>query len=216
MIKIDDVEVFGFRKAIQGVRNSFDSWDRSDSIDAGDAYIIGNEDMKLVTSLIKAGASHRKFTRMIHVQFNMIAPLFFYKQFDTYKIGTTANSTSTKHTLMKKHLSIDDFSIDSGCQSVDKAMKLIEDVIEAMNELIDRHHATSDEDERNAIERAEFQLLPESFNQLRTIDLNYETLLTIYFQRRYHKLSCWHEFCEWIESLPYMPEFIDACKKGLK
>lgn len=215
MIKIDDVEVFGFRKAIHGIRNSFDSWDKSDSRYKGDAYIIGKEDMKLATSLIKAGASHRKFTRMIHVQFDMLAPLFFWKQFDTYKIGTTANSTSTMHTLMKKHLTIDDFSVDAGCQSIEKAMKSIEAVIASMNELIDRHHATSDEDERDAIERAEFQLLPESFNQLRTIDLNYETLLTIYFQRRYHKLDCWQEFCEWIESLPYMSEFITAYKKGL-
>ena len=212
MIKIEDVEVMGMRKAIKGMRNAMNSWNKSDSYFllqrsqyAGckktEDYRIGEVDMDLAKRLIKAGSSDRKFMRMIHVQANVTAPLYWWKEYDTYKVGTVANSCSTMHTIHKRDLTLDDFSYEH----------LIPVALDCLNETIKTINTARQfvvemklkEDWWQMI-----QLLPSSFNQMRTIDLNYENLLSIYRQRKGHKLDEWREFCKWIETLPYMKEFL--------
>ena len=234
MIKIEDVEVMGMRKAIKGMRNAMNSWDKSDSKECGLRCItsdvsldditcnemcgghllrgytqIGKEDMKLCKRLIKAGSSDRKFMRMIHVQCDVIAPLYWWKEYDTYKVGTTANSCSTMHKIQDKEFTLDDFSHEHLFDTC-----LLESIINDLN--IYRYIFDNYEDMPNYNRRYTkkeiwwqmIQLLPSSFNQMRTIDLDYETLFSIYHQRKNHKLDEWHQFCEWILTLPYMREFI--------
>lgn len=238
MIKIEDVEVMGMRKAINGMRNAMNSWDKSDSeygclVDENDwvnkekcpvgyvtkckdctwceplcydnhdkrTFIIGEADMKLCKNLIKAGSPDRKFLRMIHVQANVTAPLYWWKEYDTYKVGTVANSCSTMHTIHKRDLTLDDFSYE---HLIPVALDCLNETIKTINTarqfVVDMKLK---EDWWQMI-----QLLPSSFNQMRTIDLNYETLLSIYRQRKGHKLDEWREFCKWIETLSYMKEFL--------
>ena len=212
MIKIEDVEVMGIRKAIKGMRNPLNSWDKSDSYFllqcsqyAGckktEDYRIGEVDMKLCKNLIKAGSPDRKFLRMIHVQADVTAPLYWWKEYDTYKVGTVANSCSTMHTIHKRDLTLDDFSYE---HLIPVALDCLNETIKTINTarqfVVDMKLK---EDWWQMI-----QLLPSSFNQMRTIDLNYENLLSIYRQRKSHKLDEWREFCKWIETLPYMKEFL--------
>ena len=212
MIKIEDVEVMGMRKAIKGMRNPLNSWDKSDSYFllqcsqyAGckktEDYRIGEVDMKLCKNLIKAGSPDRKFMRMIHVQADVTAPLYWWKEYDTYKVGTVANSCSTMHTIHKRDLTLDDFSYE---HLIPVALDCLNETIKTINTarqfVVDMKLK---EDWWQMI-----QLLPSSFNQMRTIDLNYENLLSIYRQRKGHKLDEWREFCKWIETLPYMKEFL--------
>lgn len=220
MIKIEDVEVMGIRKAIKGMRNAMNSWDKSDSyIDEPEAdmfencancrcgidpptFIIGEKDMELAKSLIKSSSSDRKFMRMIHVQADVTAPLYWWKEYDTYKVGTTANSCSTMHTIHKRDLTIDDFSHE---HLLPVALDSLNDTIKTIN--TSRQYFIDmklKEDWWQII-----QLLPSSYNQMRTIDLDYETLFSIYHQRKNHKLDEWKEFCKWIETLPYMKEFLN-------
>lgn len=226
MIKIEDTEVMGMRKAIKGMRNAMNSWDKSDSKECGLSCItsdvsldditcnemcgghllrgytqIGKEDMKLCKRLIKAGSPDRKFMRMIHVQADVTAPFYWWKEYDTYKVGTTANSCSTMHTIHKRDLTIDDFSHEHLIPvSLDCLNETIKTINTARQYFIDMKLK---EDWWQII-----QLLPSSFNQMRTIDLDYETLFSIYHQRKNHKLDEWHTFCNWILTLPYMREFI--------
>lgn len=233
MLEIQDYEVMGLRMAISGVRNAMNSWDKSDSgygcaqYDCGyvvkcndcpihgcsnsiPTYIIGPSDMKLCKSLIKAGSSDRKFLRMIHVQVDVLAPLYWWKEADTYKVGTTMNSCSTMHKIHSKPITLDDFSIEDvvvedgpvGLKLEDCFINVVEDC-----EMLRKKYIKS-MDKRYW--KALIQLLPSSYNQLRTWDLDYETLISIYFQRRNHKLNEWVEFCKWIKTLPYMEEFINA------
>lgn len=223
MIKIEDVEVMGMRKAIKGMRNAMNSWDKSDSVfldsccfydnNSEEFYEfnrIGENDMKLAKSLIKAGSSDRKFMRMIHVQCDVIAPLYWWKEYDTYKVGTTANSCSTMHKIQDKEFTLDDFSHEHLFDTC-----LLEAIINDLN--IYRYIFDNYEDMPNYNRRYTkkeiwwqmIQLLPSSFNQMRTIDLDYETLFSIYYQRKNHKLDEWKEFCKWIISLPYMKEFLE-------
>lgn len=230
MIKIKDVEVIGMRKAIKGMRNAMNSWDKSDScIDScidpirhcegcpyefvgcneSDYFFIGKADMKLCKNLIKAGSPDRKFLRMIHVQADVTAPLYWWKEYDTYKVGTVANSCSTMHTIHKKEFTLDDFSkehigLTPNCEPM--FADALEYVIMALNEA--RHCYLDTKDKTFWWQM--IQLLPSSFNQMRTIDLDYETLYSIYHQRRNHKLDEWREFCKWIETLPYMKEFLES------
>ena len=212
MVKIEDVEVMGIRKAIKGMRNPLNSWDKSDSYFllqcsqyAGckktEDYRIGEVDMKLCKNLIKAGSPDRKFLRMIHVQADVTAPLYWWKEYDTYKVGTVANSCSTMHTIHKRDLTLDDFSYE---HLIPVALDCLNETIKTINTarqfVVDMKLK---EDWWQMI-----QLLPSSFNQMRTIDLNYENLLSIYRQRKGHKLDEWREFCKWIETLPYMKEFL--------
>ena len=226
MIKIEDVEVMGMRKAIKGMRNAMNSWDKSDSYFllqcsqyAGckktEDYRIGEADMDLAKRLIKAGSSDRKFMRMIHVQADVTAPLYLWKEFSTYKVGTTTNSCSTMHTLHKRDLTLDDFSHE---HLSERSLEFLQNLIDEINRNrslyvkgfkgVPGDNACDIKPYDKAYWWQMIQLLPSSFNQMRTIDLNYETLFNIYFQRRHHKLDEWHTFCKWIETLPYMKEFL--------
>lgn len=237
MIKIEDVEVMGMRKAIKGMRNAMNSWDKSDSIYCGNCsntkneglcidittgkicngFIIGKADMKLAKSLIKSGKSHRKYMRMIHVQADITAPLYWWKEYDTYKVGTTTNSCSTMHTIHKKEFTLEDFSYEHLTKNV--VNEFLYDLIEILNEARECYltfeEKTKDGESWDKEIKTKkdvwwhmIQLLPSSFNQMRTIDLSYETLFSIYQERKNHKLDEWKEFCKWIESLPYMSEFL--------
>ena len=227
MIKIEDVEVMGMRKAIKGMRNAMNSWDKSDSGYMVDEKLdgvqfsyfkIGEKDMKLCKNLIKAGSPDRKFMRMIHVQADVTAPLYWWKEFDTYKIGTVANSCSTMHTLHKRDLTLDDFSHEN---LISDSVDILKDLINTLNDCRDSYInydkdinlITKEITSKKHIWWQMIQLLPSSFNQMRTIDLNYETLFSIYHQRKCHKLNEWVEFCKWIETLPYMKEFLDLDKQ---
>lgn len=223
MIKIEDVEVMGIRKAIKGMRNAMNSWDKRDSrlffcheiicalcpyesldsieCDNKSHFIIGEKDMKLCKNLIKAGSPDRKFMRMIHVQADVTAPLYWWKQADQYRIGVTTNSTSTMHTIHKKEFTIDDFSNE---HLMTGGIECLEHLCKDLN--LCRNYFLETKDK--AYWWQMIQLLPSSFNQMRTIDLNYETLFSIYHQRKNHKLDEWREFCKWIETLPYMKEFL--------
>ena len=222
MIKIEDIEVMGMRKAIKGMRNAMNSWDTSDSGYMVDEKLdgvqfsyfkIGEKDMKLCKNLIKAGSPDRKFMRMIHVQADVTAPLYWWKEFDTYKVGTVANSCSTMHTLHKRDLTLDDFSHEN---LISDSVDILKDLINTLNDCRDSYInydkdinlITKEITSKKHIWWQMIQLLPSSFNQMRTIDLNYETLFSIYHQRKGHKLDEWREFCKWIETLPYMKEFL--------
>ena len=222
MIKIEDIEVMGMRKAIKGMRNAMNSWDKSDSGYMVDEKLdgvqfsyfkIGEKDMKLCKNLIKAGSPDRKFMRMIHVQADVTAPLYWWKEFDTYKVGTVANSCSTMHTLHKRDLTLDDFSHEN---LISDSVDILKDLINTLNDCRDSYInydkdinlITKEITSKKHIWWQMIQLLPSSFNQMRTIDLNYENLLSIYRQRKGHKLDEWREFCKWIETLPYMKEFL--------
>lgn len=223
MVKIEDVEVMGIRKAIKGMRNAMNSWEKRDSsllfcheiicalcpyesldsieCDNKSHFIIGEKDIKLCKNLIKAGSPDRKFLRMIHVQADVTAPLYWWKEFSTYKVGTTTNSCSTMHTIHKKKFSIDDFSNE---HLMTGGIECLEHLCKDLN--LCRNYFLETKDK--AYWWQMIQLLPSSFNQMRTIDLNYETLFSIYHQRKGHKLDEWREFCKWIETLPYMKEFL--------
>ena len=171
--------------------------------------------MKLCKNLIKAGSSDRKFLRMIHVQANVTAPLYWWKEYDTYKVGTTTNSTSTMHTIHKRDLTLDDFSYEHLLKrGIDFLQNLINEINRNRN-LYTKGFKGVPSDDAYGVRPTDktlwwqmIQLLPSSFNQMRTIDLNYETLLSIYRQRKGHKLDEWREFCKWIETLPYIKEFL--------
>lgn len=211
MVKITNIKQAGFEPAIRGMRNSWNSWDKFDSL-IGQCEIygekwdekavyesgIGPNDLELMKKLIKAGGEHRKFMRMIVVWVDIDAPLYWWKQFDTYKIGTTANSCSTMHTIHDKPFEAGDFSFEN-VRSL-----YANDITSRLNKIRMEFMKTKDKEYWNAI----IQMLPESYNQKRTVCLNYEVLYNIYNQRRGHKLCEWHEFCQFIESLPYMEEFL--------
>ena len=198
MLKILRSSTWGFESAILGMRNPLNSWSKSDSDFSRN--VIGEKDMELCKKLIASGSEHRKFLRMIHVQVDLNAPLFWWKQIDTYKVGTTANSCSTMHTLTKRAFSSFDFSFED----LDE-MEATEEIAK-LEDIRVNYVVTKDP----TVWRKLIALLPSAYMQIRTLDLNYETLMNIYRQRRNHKLDEWHVFCNWIETLPYMKEFLDA------
>ena len=194
MIKIEKVDVWGFEHAVRGMRNPLNSWERSDS--TFEPVEIGQKDHDLMTRLSRGGSPHRKFFRQIMVSLDITAPLYWWKEFDTYKVGTTANSCSTMHTIQKNEFTMDDFSVDH-LDAVTK--QYMEAVINSLN--INRQKFLDSKDKKywwNMI-----QLLPTSFNQKRTVTMNYENLLNILEYRKGHKLDEWNIFCDWIMSLPY-------------
>lgn len=211
MLKIENVEVLGWEHAIRGMRNPKNSWEKSDSHwDYGkqrvecitvshfdDAeFSIGPNDQKLMATLRNAGTDHRKFMRMITVYLDITAPLYWWKEFDTYKVGTVANSCSTMHKIAAKEFTLEDFSHEHlGYQSI----RVLKDTIKVMNDF--REEFIKDHEKVNWWQM--IQLLPSSYNQKRTVMLNYEVLANMYKSRRNHKLDEWHTFCDWIESLPY-------------
>ncbi|OUQ16085.1 hypothetical protein B5E84_12965 [Lachnoclostridium sp. An14] len=204
MILLERTSVMNLENAMRGARNPMNSWARMDSgYDAEGNYVLGPNDLDLARRLRKAGSDHRKFIRQIFVSVDITAPLYWWKEYDTYKVATVANSTSTMHKIHSKPFSIDDFSHDHMTPST---LAYMETVVEKLEEIRLRYMETkSKEDWYDMI-----QLLPSSYNQMRTCTFNYETLVNIYFARRNHKLQEWHTFCDWIAELPYGKELIIA------
>lgn len=229
MIKIENVEVVGWESAIRGMRNPMNSWDKSDSefnvscrVCKSEHYrnkcdnclysdgniLLGNNDLDLMKRLVKAGTDHRKFMRMIVVYVDVTAPLYWWKEFDTYKVGTVRNSCSTMHKITEKEFTLDDFShehlLTSDISEKGTPLGLIKTIIDVLN--IYRTEYLSSKDKSDWWQL--IQLLPSSYNQRATVMLNYEVLANIYHGRKNHKLDCWVDFCKWIETLPYAKELI--------
>ncbi len=204
MILLERTSVMNLENAMRGARNPMNSWARMDSgYDEEGNYRLGPNDLDLAKRLRKAGSDHRKFIRQIFVSVDITAPLYWWKEYDTYKVATVANSTSTMHKIHSKPFSIDDFSHD---HMTEGTLAYMETVVEKLEEIRQRYLETkSKEDWYDMI-----QLLPSSYNQMRTCTFNYETLVNIYFARRNHKLQEWHTFCDWIATLPYGKELIIA------
>lgn len=207
MIIIDKVSTCGWEPAIRGMRNPKNSWDRSDSVfNPGYSPDLGFNDLELANTLAKGGPVHAKYRRMIDVYLDITAPLYWWKEFDTYKVGTVANSCSTMHTLHKRDLTLDDFAYDQLTQC---NRNLLDMVIHNINEARREFIEASDADSAKRHWYQMVQLLPSSFLQKRTVKLNYEVLHNIYHSPRYnHKLNEWRIFCEWIATLPYAMELI--------
>ena len=249
MIKLENTEVVGWEHAIRGMRNPMNSWEKSDSkwysigIPTSNPaatndkclsqkYCLGDNDLDLMTRLRNAGTDHRKFMRMITVYLDITAPLYWWKEFDTYKVGTVANSCSTMHKIHDKEFTLDDFSCEHLFKEDDvggmyysataeeefTSMDVLKVIIEALNTYRKTYIAVkadtvSDYDHTPKEYWLQMiQLLPSSYNQKRTVMLNYEVLANIYKSRRNHKLNEWHVFCDWVESLPYS-ELITGEKK---
>ena len=198
MIKIENIDVYGFEAAIRGARNPMNSWDRMDSCYNNGEFEIGENDYKLLKNLTIAGPEHRKWNRMVTVTMDITAPLYFFKEYDTYKVGTVANSCSTMHKIQAKKFEMGDFSVEHL-----RSLRVMHEVIDELN--FYRNKFNKDKKKEDWWEM--IQLLPTSYNQKRTVHLNYEVLGTIYHQRRHHKLDEWVEFCDTIKTLPYS-EFI--------
>ncbi len=203
MIKFENTEVCGIRHAIRGMRNAMNSWKKSDSYASiiYNTFELGENDKVLAMQLSKAGTDHRKFLRMITVYADITAPLYWWKEYDTYKVGTTANSCSTMHKLTAKEFTIEDFSFED-CDKWTKDV-VCSCIINALNMNRLKYLETKDK----KLWRQMIQLLPTSYNQKRTVMLNYEVLANIYKSRQGHKLKEWHDFIEWIEGLPYTDIF---------
>lgn len=194
MVKITETEVTGWRHAIRGMRNALESWDKSDSVQGCSGFKIGENDLALMKKLVKAGDDHAKFMRYITVYCDCLGPWFWWKEYDTYKIGTVANSCSTMHTIHKRDLTADDFSCEDNL-----FWGNLNHTIDAINYARKMYLETKDKQWWYSM----IQLLPSSFNQKRTLMLNYQVLRHIYHARKNHKLKEWHIFCDWIRSLPY-------------
>ncbi len=204
MIKLERTSVMNLENAIRGARNPLNSWDRMDSsYDEDGSYILGPNDLGLARRLRKAGSDHRKYIRQVFVSVDITAPLYWWKEYDTYKVGTVANSTSTMHKIHSKPFSLDDFSTD---HMTPETLAFMKTVVERLEQIRLKYMETKDKADWYDL----IQLLPSSYNQMRTCTLNYETLINIYFARRSHKLVEWHTFCDWIASLPYGKELIIA------
>lgn len=202
MIKLERASVMNLENAIRGARNPMNSWGRIDSCyDEAGNYVLGPNDLDLARRLANAGSDHRKFLRQIFVSVDITAPLYWWKEFDTYKVGTTANSTSTMHRIHSKDFSRDDFSTD---HMTEGALGALDNMISFLEESRIKFTETKDKKYWYDI----IQLLPSSYNQMRTVTLNYENLINMYYARRSHKLDEWHTFCDWIRSLPYASELI--------
>lgn len=228
MIKIENIEVVGWEAAIRGMRNPLNSWEKSDSkwysigiptsnpAAINDKYLsqkycIGDNDLDLMKRLRNAGTDHRKFMRMITVYVDITAPLYWWKEFDTYKVGTVANSCSTMHKIHAKEFTLEDFScehlFDTPESEFNDSMDVLKEVIDILN--LYRDHFVKNPHRKDYWWQL-IQLLPSSYNQRRTVMLNYEVLANIYKSRRNHKLDEWHVFCKWIENLPYSELITDG------
>ena len=205
MILIEHERVSGFDTAIRGMRNPLNSWAKSDSEweydnDDGMKFEVGMNDLTLMYDLVRAGSDHSKFMRMINVTMDVTAPLYWWKEYDTYKVGTVANSCSTMHTIHKKEFELADFSHEHLVGSAEGALMI---VIDTLNMYRNLFLTTSNSEEKKEYWWQLIQLLPTSFNQKRTIQLNYQVLRNIYHARKNHKLDEWRYFCTMIEKLPY-------------
>ena len=198
MIKIENIDVYGFEAAIRGARNPMNSWNKMDSYYEFGRFQIGEDDYDLLRRLTIAGPEHRKWNRMVIVTMDITAPLYWWKEYDTYKVGTVANSCSTMHKIQAKKFEMSDFSVEHL-----RSLRVMHEVIDELNFYRDKFN----KDKKKEDWWEMIQLLPSSYNQKRTVHLNYEVLGTIYHQRRHHKLDEWVEFCNAIKTLPYS-EFI--------
>ncbi|MCI8401695.1 MAG: hypothetical protein HFI38_06315 [Lachnospiraceae bacterium] len=202
MLRIERFDVMNLENALRGARNPMNSWNLSDSAyDDDGQFILGPKDLQLAQKLCRAGSDHRKFIRMIFVSVDVTAPLYWWKEYDTYKVATVANSCSTMHKIHSKPFTADDFSHD---HMTKEARARFQDYVAYLEQVRLRYIETKDK----AFWYDMIQLLPSSYNQLRTCTLNYETLANIYHSRRGHKLEEWHTFCYFIESLPYASQLI--------
>lgn len=199
MIKIENVEVFGFEAAIRGMRNPLNSWKLSDSVQGQDGYFVGEADLGLMKRLVSAGSDHGKFMRFIGVTVDLTAPLYWWKEFDTYKVGTVANSCSTMHKIHAKEFTLDDFSHEHLSKGEYGNIELMKCMIRCLNVAREGFLETKDKHYWWQM----IQLLPSSYNQKRTVLLNYEVLRHMYRSRKAHKLDEWRNLCAWIETLPY-------------
>ena len=202
MLTLKNTSVMNFENAIRGARNPMNSWGRMDSHTEPDgSFVFGPNDLDLAMRLAKAGSDHRKYLRMVFVSVDITAPLYWWKEYDTYKVATVANSTSTMHKIHSKPFSMDDFSCD---HMTDGTKKFMETVVAELENIRLRFKETKSKDDWYDM----IQLLPSSYNQMRTCTFNYETLINIYRARKNHKLAEWHTFCDWIETLPYAEQLI--------
>lgn len=228
MIKIENIDVYGFESAIRGMRNPMNSWDKSDSFQCDgigcyfedcpqygypvewrgeggcsteSEYIVGNNDLELMKKLVKAGTDHRKFMRMINVTMDITAPLYWWKEFDTYKVGTVRNSCSTMHKIAAKMFTLDDFSTE---HLGEDSLSVLQFTVNHLNICRKCYIESHDKDHWWQM----IQLLPSSYNQRATVQLNYEVLANMYKSRKEHKLDEWREFCKEIEKLPYFMDII--------
>lgn len=227
MIKVDNISVMNMENAIRGMRNPLESYDKSDShyMNCGGTpnynyYILGENDLDLLKRLCNAGTDHRKVLRQIFVSMDILAPLYWYKEYDTYKVGTTANSTSTMHTVHKEPFTMNDFSLDKTHEADNgwiedetgykwtSGLTTMETLIGTLNAYRYQFLKTNDKKYWYSM----IQLLPSSYNQLRTCTMSYENLVNMYFARRNHKLDEWREFCTIVEELPYMKEILSSIK----
>ena len=207
-IRIDNVDVYGFEASIRGMRSPKNSWDKSDSRWSSPdengtdepMYIIGENDLKLMKTLAAAGQDHGKFLRMIHVQLDVTAPLYWWKEADQYKVGTVTDSCSTMHKIHSKEFTLDDFSHEH----LYSPLHDLKPTVDLLNVYRERFIETKDKEDWWQL----IQLLPSSYNQRRTWDLNYAVLRNIYHARRNHKIDEWHTLCDWIETLPYAKDLI--------
>ena len=218
MIKVENIDTFNFEGAIRGMRNPLNSWDKSDSQFNGEfGFCIGVQDLNLMTKLYKAGSEHRKYLRQIFVSMDITAPLYWWKEFDTYKVGTVSNSCSTMHTIHKKEFSLDDFSIehvsddalDINCANGkywNKPIDAFIDLIDILNACREKYLETKDKKWWWQL----IQLLPTSYNQKRTITMNYENVITIIKQRSGHKLDEWNNLISILKDLPYIKEITES------
>lgn len=214
MISLSNAVVFGWHSAIMGMRNPMNSWAKSDSAFYSDfSCKIGQNDLDLMKTLIKAGAEHRKFLRMIHVQMDIEAPLYWWKEFDTYKVGTVANSCSTMHKIHSKEFTVNDFSHEHIEELDGDEYNMSYDWLLRTMDILNYYRTKYLDTKDKKYWWQMIQLLPSSYNQLRTVDLDYEVLLKQYFQRKEHKLDEWRIYCEQIKCFPYLNDFIEVLKK---
>lgn len=202
MLKIENAEVVGLEHAIRGMRNPMNSHDKSDS-DFEWEYKIGPNDLDLMNRLVKAGTDHSKFMRMITVYCDITAPMYWYKEFDTYKVGTVRNSCSTMHKIHSKPIELSDFSIDDFEFKVDETLEFATDAMAHLLSALEYLRQEFVETKDKKYWRLLVQMLPSSYNQRSTVELNYQVLRNMYHSRKNHKLDEWHTFCDFIEKLPY-------------
>lgn len=229
MLKIENTVVFGWEAAIRGMRNPMNSWEKSDSgpaVDCGkcgkieregvcrkedrdctghECFCVGENDLALMQRLARSGPDHGKFLRMVNVTADIAAPLYWWKEYDTYKVGTVANSCSTMHKIAEKGFSLDDFShehIYNDVTTDPSSLKVLKLVVDTLNQYRELYLVSNNKGDWWQM----IQLLPSSYNQRRTVQLNYEVLRKMYFARKDHKLDEWHTLCDWMLALPYFPE----------
>ena len=208
MLSVKNSEVMNFHNAVRGARNPMNSWARSDSYyDDQGRFVFGENDLSLAVRLRNAGSDHRKFLRQIFVTVDITAPMYWWKEFDTYKVGTVANSTSTMHKITSAPFELSQFSCD---KMDEETLGVMENVIKQLESLRLRFLETKDKRYWYDI----IQLLPSSYDQMRTCTMNYENLINIYHARKNHKLDEWHVFCDFISSLPYAKELITGEEKA--